>query len=50
MWVLCNAFPQRDRDAELTEVVVTFVDVTERMVVERRLRVRHVPTPTPAES
>ena len=38
VWVLCNAFPQRDRDAELTEVVVTFVDVTERMVVERRLR------------
>jgi PAS domain S-box-containing protein len=38
LWVLCNAFPRRRPDGELTEVLVTFVDITERVVAERRLR------------
>jgi PAS domain S-box-containing protein len=38
VWTLCNAFPQHGPDGALTEVVVTFVDATERVVTERRLR------------
>ncbi len=38
VWTLCNAFPRRDPDGGLAEVVVTFADITGRVAAERRLR------------
>jgi PAS domain S-box-containing protein len=38
VWALCNAFPQRGPDGQLAEVLVTFVDITARVLAERRLR------------
>jgi PAS domain S-box-containing protein len=38
VWALCNAFPQRGSEGEVTEIVVTFVDITARVIAERRLR------------
>jgi signal transduction histidine kinase len=34
-WVLVNAFPEMDADGRLRQVVVTFIDVTERKRMEQ---------------
>lgn len=38
VWVLVNADPVFGKEAELTQVIVTFVDITERKRVEEALR------------
>jgi diguanylate cyclase (GGDEF)-like protein/PAS domain S-box-containing protein len=36
-WGLCNAYPMRDEDGNLLQVVVTFTDITERRKYENQL-------------
>jgi len=38
VWLLCNAYPVRDASGELLQVVVTFIDVTERKQAEDEIR------------
>jgi len=38
VWVLVNAFPERDAHGNLRQVVVTFADITERKQAEEKLR------------
>jgi PAS domain S-box-containing protein len=38
IWVLCNAYPVRDAQGGIDQVVVTFVDITERKEAEEGLR------------
>ena len=38
VWVLVNAFPEFDSQGELSQVVVTFVDITDRKRAEAALR------------
>ncbi len=37
IWTLVNASPQLDEQGEITEVVVTFVDITERKKAEKKI-------------
>ena len=37
-WLLCNAYPVRDADGELEQVVVTFIDITAMIHAEQDLR------------
>ena len=37
IWALVNASPQLDEHGEITEVVVTFVDITERKKAEKKI-------------
>jgi PAS domain S-box-containing protein len=37
IWTLVNASPQLDEHGEITEVVVTFVDITERKKAEKKI-------------
>jgi len=37
VWVLVNADPVFDKEGEITQVIVTFVDITERKLAERLL-------------
>lgn len=38
LWVLVNAFPSFDDAHQLTQVVVTFIDITDRKLAEEELR------------
>jgi PAS domain S-box-containing protein len=38
LWVLVNAFPEFDESQQLTQVVVTFVDITDRKKAEEELK------------
>jgi len=38
LWVLCNAYPVRDARGAIEQVIVTFVDVTERIAANEGLR------------
>jgi PAS domain S-box-containing protein len=38
LWVLCNAFAARDPQGAIDQVIVTFVDVTERIAANEGLR------------
>jgi diguanylate cyclase (GGDEF)-like protein/PAS domain S-box-containing protein len=40
LWVLVNAFPTFDNKAQLSQVVVTFTDITDHKVAEEALRFR----------
>ncbi len=37
-WVLCNAFPVRDNDGKMLQVVVTFTDITQLKQAQRALQ------------
>jgi len=37
LWVLCNAYPEKDVDGKISRVVVTFIDITERKTGEVRV-------------
>lgn len=37
-WVLVNAFPTFDENHQLTQVVVTFIDISDRRLIEEELR------------
>jgi signal transduction histidine kinase/PAS domain-containing protein/ActR/RegA family two-component response regulator len=37
-WVLCNAFPLRDAQGRMTQVVVTVSDITDRKIAEAELQ------------
>ena len=36
-WLLCNAYPMRDAEGKIFQVVVTFIDITERKQAEAAL-------------
>jgi two-component system cell cycle sensor histidine kinase/response regulator CckA len=38
VWVLVNAFPELDSEEQIAQVVVTFIDITERKRIEQALR------------
>jgi PAS domain S-box-containing protein len=38
VWVMVNAFPEFEINGSLRQVVVTFIDITERINIEKRLR------------
>jgi PAS domain S-box-containing protein len=38
LWTLCNAYPARNAQGSVEQVIVTFVDVTERMAATEGLR------------
>ncbi|MBL1208408.1 PAS domain S-box protein [Geminocystis sp. GBBB08] len=37
VWVLVNAFPEFDNDGEIKQVIVTFIDITDRKLAEKEL-------------
>jgi len=37
-WLLCNGYPERDEHGELVQIVITFVDITERKQAEEALQ------------
>lgn len=37
-WVLVNAFPTFDENHQLTQIVVTFIDISDRKLIEEELR------------
>ena len=42
-WVLCNAYPEHDEAGQISQVVVSFIDITERKTTEGRVaRLTHL--------
>ncbi|WP_330359765.1 PAS domain-containing protein [Solemya pervernicosa gill symbiont] len=39
VWVLVNGFPQTDENGELQEIIISFVDITDRIEAEERILV-----------
>ncbi|MEG4406216.1 PAS domain S-box protein [Microcoleus sp. MON2_D5] len=38
VWVLVNAYPEIDKNGQITQVVVTFIDITKRKKVEQEIQ------------
>ncbi|MEI8312621.1 MAG: PocR ligand-binding domain-containing protein, partial [Verrucomicrobiota bacterium] len=42
-WVLCNAYPEHDEAGQISQVIVSFIDITERKTTEGRVaRLTHL--------
>ena len=41
VWVMVNGFPELDSEGNITEIVVSFIDITKRKQVEDKLRLKN---------
>lgn len=42
VWVLCNAYPQFNKDGSLAQVIITFIDITELKETESELHLKNI--------